>query len=71
MSYILLRGRWCHNTVWNVHAPIEDKLEDVKGSFNEELERVFNKFPKYHMNMLLDFNAKAGRHDTFKPTTGK
>jgi endonuclease/exonuclease/phosphatase family metal-dependent hydrolase len=41
----------------------------VKGSFYEELERVFDKFPKYHMKILLgDFNAKVGREDIFKPT---
>jgi hypothetical protein len=29
MSYILLRGRWCQ-IVLNVHAPVEDKTDDVK-----------------------------------------
>jgi exonuclease III len=53
----------------NVHAPTEDKTDDVKDSFYEELERVFDKFPKYHMKILLgDFNAKVGREDIFKPT---
>jgi hypothetical protein len=43
----------------------------VKDSFCEELERVFHKFPKYHIKILLrDFNAKVGRKDIFKPTTG-
>jgi exonuclease III len=71
MSYIILRGRWCHIIVLNVHAPTEDKTEDVKGNFYEELERVFDTFPKYHMKILLgDFNAKVGREDIFKPTIG-
>jgi hypothetical protein len=42
----------------------------VKGSFYEELERVFDKFPKYHMTILLDFNASVGRENVFKPTIG-
>jgi hypothetical protein len=30
----------------------------MKNSFYEELERVFDKFPKYHMKILLfGFNA--------------
>jgi hypothetical protein len=33
MSYIILRGRWCHVSVLNVHAPTEDKIDDVKASF--------------------------------------
>jgi hypothetical protein len=48
MSYIILRGRWCHTNALNVHAPTEDKTDDVKESFYEELERVFDKFPNYH-----------------------
>jgi hypothetical protein len=70
MSYIILRGRWCHIIVLNAHAPTEDKTDDVKDSFYEELERVFNRFPKYHMKILIDFNAKVGREDIFKPTIG-
>jgi hypothetical protein len=69
MSYIILRGHWCHIIILNVHAPTEHKIDDVKGSLYEELERVFDKFPKYHMKILLgDFNAKVGREDIFKPT---
>jgi hypothetical protein len=71
MSYIILRGRWCHIIVLNVHAPTEDKTDDAKVSFYEKLELVFDKFPKYHLKILLgDFNAKVGREDIFKPTIG-
>jgi hypothetical protein len=65
---IILRGRWCHIIVLSVHAPTEDKTDDVKDSFYEELERVFDKFPKYHM--LGDFNFKVGREDIIKLTNG-
>jgi hypothetical protein len=37
MSYIILRGRWCHIIILKVHAPTEDKTDDVKDSFYEEL----------------------------------
>jgi hypothetical protein len=47
MAYILLRGPWCHTIVLNVHAPTEDKTDDVKDSFCEELECVFDKFPTF------------------------
>jgi hypothetical protein len=46
MSYIILRGPWRHVIVLNIHTPTEDKTDDVKGSFYEEMERVFDKFPK-------------------------
>jgi hypothetical protein len=71
MSYIILRGCWCHIIALNVHAPTEDKTNDVNDSFYEELECMFDKFPKYHMKILLeDFNAKVGRENIFKPTFG-
>jgi exonuclease III len=72
MSYIILRNCWCDITVLDVHALTEAKIDDMKVRFSEELECVFHKFPKYHMNIKLgDFNAKAGREDIFKPTIGK
>jgi hypothetical protein len=71
MSYIILRGRWFHIIVLNVHAPTEDKTDDVKDGFYEELERIFDKFPKWHMKIMLgDLNAKVGREDIFKSTVG-
>jgi hypothetical protein len=44
MSYrpIILRGRWCNVIVLKVHVPCEDKSDDVKESFYEELGRVFD-----------------------------
>jgi hypothetical protein len=71
MSYVILRGRWCSIIVLNVHAPCEDKSDDAKDSFYEELAHVFDQFPRYDMKILLcDFNAKVGREDIFKPTIG-
>jgi exonuclease III len=70
MSYIILIRHWCDIIVLAVHAPTEDKI-DMKGSFCDELERVFDKFCKYHTKMLLgDFNTKVVREDIFKPTIG-
>jgi hypothetical protein len=71
MSYIKLRGHWCHIIVLNVHAPTEDRTDDVKASFYNELECVFDTFPKYHMNILFgNVNANVGREDIFKPAIG-
>jgi exonuclease III len=66
-SHIILRGRWCNIVVLNVHAPCEDKSDDVKDSFYEELGCVFDQFPRYDMRILLgDINAKIGREDISK-----
>jgi hypothetical protein len=66
MSYKMLRGRWCHIIVLNAHAPTGNKIDDVKDSLCEKLERVLDNFPKYHKKILLgDFNAKVGKEDSF------
>ena len=60
-SYIVMRGRWCNIIVLNLHASSEENSDESRESFYEELEQVFDYFPKYHMKILLgDFNAKVG-----------
>jgi hypothetical protein len=71
MSYIIVRGRWCNIIIVNVHAPCEDKSNDVMDNFYEELGRVFDEFSRYDMEILLsDFNTRVGKEDIFKPTIG-
>ena len=54
-----------------MHATSEEKSDSSKDSYNEELEQVFDYFPKYDMKILLgDFNIKVGRINIFKPTIG-
>jgi hypothetical protein len=59
MSYIILRGSWCDIIVLNVHAPTENKIDDIKDRFYEELEHVFDKYPKYHMYVVDIFLWKG------------
>ena len=71
VSYIVLRGRWYNIIVLNVHAPSQEKSDDSIDSSYEESEQVFNHLPNYHTKILLgDFNAKVGRDNIFKLTTG-
>jgi hypothetical protein len=60
MSYIILRGRWGHVIVLNIYVPTQDKIEDIMDSSYEELEHVFDIFPKDHVTI---FPAKLGRED--------
>ena len=61
LSYIVLKVRWLHIIFVNVRAPSEEKSEYLKDNFYEEVEEVFDHFPKYHMKILLgDINAKLG-----------
>jgi hypothetical protein len=70
MLYIILRGCWCNIIVLNVHAPCKDMGDDVKDSFYEELEHVFDQFPRNDMKILLGpLKVKAGKENIFKLTT--
>ena len=70
MSYIVLRDHSCNIIVLNVYVPSVEKSNDSKNSFYEEMEQGFDHFPTYHMKISLDFNAKVGRENIFKPTSG-
>jgi hypothetical protein len=60
---------WYHCSEFQ--APTEDKIDGMKDSLHEELERVFDKFLKHRMKIMLgDLNARVGRKDIFEPTIG-
>jgi hypothetical protein len=65
MSCVILIGwRYCCS---EGHAPTEDKNDDMKESFYEELECVFDLFLKYHLKILLgDFSVKVEGEDIFQ-----
>jgi hypothetical protein len=67
MPCIALRGRLCGIFVLNVHAPTEDKSDNTKFSFYQEMERLLDQFPKH---FLRGFSAKVGGEHIFEPTTG-
>jgi hypothetical protein len=69
MSYLTLRGHWYYILVLNVHAAANEITADMKESLYVERERMFDKFPKYHMkNLFRYFNAKVGKEDIYKQT---
>jgi len=54
-----------------VYAPSEEKSDDSKGSFNDELEKVFYHFPKCHIKILEDGGKRGGGGENiFKQTIG-
>jgi hypothetical protein len=71
MSYIILKGVWCHIIVLNVHAAIEDKIDDVKDSFYEELKRVFDSTRIIaHENSVRKFQSQCRQEDILSRQLG-
>jgi len=61
----MLRVGWLNIIFVNVHIRSEETSDESK----EDLEKVFEHVPKYHMKILLgEFNAKVDREIIFKPT---
>jgi endonuclease/exonuclease/phosphatase family metal-dependent hydrolase len=49
-------------TMIPIHAPTEEKDDQIKKQFYNSLERVYDTTPNYDMQVVLgDFNAKAGK----------
>jgi hypothetical protein len=65
VSHMVLECHWCNIIDLNVHAPNEDKSDDSKDSFYEELEQVFgffNHFPKYRSYKPVSFSRRTLLH---------
>jgi len=44
VSYIILRGCWCHIFVLSSHVPTEENSDDSNDNFYDELEQIFHHF---------------------------
>ncbi|XP_067616258.1 craniofacial development protein 2-like [Eurosta solidaginis] len=54
------------------HAPTEEKDDEVKDTFCEQLERTYERCPRHDIKVVLgDFNARVGQEGVFGPTVGK
>jgi hypothetical protein len=67
-----IRGRFHNFSFICIHAPTEDKNENLKDSLYELLEKEYNKCPKNDIKLIMgNFIAKTGQEDKLKPSTGK
>ncbi|XP_060518457.1 uncharacterized protein LOC132697179 [Cylas formicarius] len=67
-----IRDRWYNYTLISTHAPTEDKDEEVKDEYYEQLEQTISAVPKQDMLIILgDLNAKVGREEAFRPHIGR
>jgi endonuclease/exonuclease/phosphatase family metal-dependent hydrolase len=55
----------------NVHAPNEEKTEEEKEKFYDDLKSTFERVPKHDVLILGDLNAKIGKEKAYENVTGK
>jgi len=71
ICYLRLKANWFSCTFLNVHAPTNEKREEVKEEFYNLLGQNINQIANSDIKILLgDFNAKVGKEDIHKPTIG-
>jgi len=69
--YLRLKAKWFSSTFINVHAPTNEKTEDEKEELYNLSEQNVNQIANSYIKIILrDFNAKVGKEDIYKPTTG-
>lgn len=66
-----LRGKYRKISIVNVHAPTNDKTDEIKEKFYENLREIISSIPKYDIKLVIgDFNAKIGKEEIYKSITG-
>ncbi|KAL4083606.1 hypothetical protein QTP88_028922 [Uroleucon formosanum] len=71
ICYIELKCKWYNMFLINCYAPTEDKSDDIKNKFYEDLDLVCDTLPIDKPKIILgDFNAKIGKENNYKPTIG-
>jgi hydroxypyruvate isomerase len=56
----------------NAYAPTEDKTEEIKEQFYDNLQSIVHKVAKSDLTIILvDVNAKLGKELAYKKITGK
>ena len=66
-----LNAKWFSCTLIIVHAPTNEKTEEIKEEFYNLLEQNINQIARSDIKIILgDFNAKVDKESKYKPTIG-
>jgi len=67
-----LKGKYNNITLINAYAPTEDKSEEIKEQFYDDLQFIVDKVLMSDITIILgDVNAKLGKEPAYKKITGK
>ena len=72
ICYLRLKTKRFSCSLVNVHAPTNEKLEEIKEDFCNLLEHSINQIVNLDIKIILgNFNAKVGKENIYKPTIDK
>jgi hypothetical protein len=67
-----IRGLFFNYSLICVQAPTEEKYDDEKNIFCEDLDQNYDKCPKRDVKIIIgDLNAKIGQEEMYRPIIGK
>ena len=67
-----VKGKFYNMTLINIYAPTEDKDDETKEQFYEELQRTQDRAPKHDVKIIIgDMNAKLGKEKVFSQVIGR
>jgi endonuclease/exonuclease/phosphatase family metal-dependent hydrolase len=67
-----IKGKFNNLSIISVNAPTEEKSDEEKEKFYEDLQIVLNKIPKHDIVIILgDLNAKIGKEEVYQNVAGK
>ena len=71
LSKLRLKGKFNNITLINVYAPTEEKTDEIKEQFYNDLQHVIDNIPKSDTIIVMgDFNAKLGKEQVFRTVSG-
>lgn len=71
ICYIKIAGRLFDLVIINCYASTEEKDDETKDKFYDDLERVVNSLPTHCIRTMIGgLNAKVGKETIYKPKIG-
>jgi len=71
LCYIRIAGRIFDIIIINAYAPTEEKVENLKSDFYDDLDNILDTTTNSCIKILIGgFNAKIGKEDMYIPTIG-
>ena len=67
-----IKGKFNNLSIISAHGPTEEKTEEEKVKFYEDLQILHNKIPKHDIVIILAYlNAKIGKENVYQNVAGK
>jgi hypothetical protein len=72
MCWLRIKGQFFNYSITCVHTPTEDKNEEEKDVFCDNLDKTYEECPGRDVKIIIgDLNAKTDKEDSYRPTIGK